>query len=364
MRITAALPVLATLAASVHAASQSFFGTNLYYLQGLPDAKQDDYINTMASQGIKVIRVWVNSQGQGCQKGSYLTQAVPAFETTIRSYNYQTLDALDKVINKIAKAGMKVVISPHDGNSLIGDYRKDAYYNKYGGGYFYEQQAAFDDYDARLSAILNYKGKYSGQVWKNWNSAILSFNLQNEPMSVDNHKACKAGDPHGWACGRARHLRSELGADNPILVSTGALGGDFSWGCTFLEAATTCDAIDVISVHRYAGFPGHWSSAAPSWIQQSNGKLVYLEEWGIDTSENDIGSAFTSDTNDLNSFAMPNLYWQILPPKDDQCSDYDPANDDGDKFGIFMDGPAKIGNAASGAIRGQAKQDWSAAFRR
>lgn len=123
MRFSTSLPVLAALA-SVAAASPSFFGTNLYYLQGLSDSAQDSYIEAMSSAGLKVIRVWINSQGEGCQKGSYLTQAVPHFETEIGTYNYETLDALDKVIKKISDKGMKVVISPHDANSLIGDYRK------------------------------------------------------------------------------------------------------------------------------------------------------------------------------------------------------------------------------------------------
>lgn len=178
-------------------------------------------------------------------------------------------------------------------------------------------------------------------------------------MTVDSQKACKAGDPHGWLCGRAQHIKNELGANNPILVSTGGVGGDISWGCTFIKAVTQCSAIDVISVHRYAGFPGQWSNAASSWVQQSNGKRVLLEEWGLDNSRVNIGSAFTTDTNDLNSFALPDLYWQILPTKDSQCADYDPKNDSGDKFGIFIDGAADIRKAASGARSATAKQDWS-----
>lgn len=55
---------------------------------------------------------------------------------------------------------------------------RDAYYDRWGPGSFYTQQEAFNAYDARLSYILNYKGKYSGMVWKNWPQAIFSFNLQ------------------------------------------------------------------------------------------------------------------------------------------------------------------------------------------
>lgn len=107
-------------------AAKSWMGTNLYYLQGLSDADQDAYINTISSYGVKVVRVWANGQSGGgsCQKGSKIEKYVPPFETTIGQYNWATLDALDLVMNKMYKKGIKVVISPHDGNSLIGDYRK------------------------------------------------------------------------------------------------------------------------------------------------------------------------------------------------------------------------------------------------
>ncbi|KAH8704632.1 hypothetical protein GQ44DRAFT_777910 [Phaeosphaeriaceae sp. PMI808] len=190
---------------------------------------------------------------------------------------------------------MKVVISPYDANSLLGDYRKDVYWATYGGGYFYEKQEAFNAYDARLSAILNYKGATSGQVWKNSSSAILSINLQvgckgywpligancrtqNEPMTVDSRKAYKGGDAHSWICGRAKHIRATLGANNPILVSTGGIGGNISWGCTFLKAATEYIAVDIISTHQYARYPGNWKNATSGYIQSSNSKLAYLEE--------------------------------------------------------------------------------------
>ena len=102
----------------------SWMGTNLYFLQGLSDSEQDAYIDFLADAGPKVVRVWVNRQSKGCQKGSNLSNDVPSFEDQLGEYNWETLDQLDKVIDKIAKAGMKVIISPHDSNSLIGDYRK------------------------------------------------------------------------------------------------------------------------------------------------------------------------------------------------------------------------------------------------
>lgn len=130
MKTAIALALLAAITRSAFSLvlrrgnSTSWMGTNLYYLQGLSDSDQDAYIGQMAEDGAKVVRVWVSSQTPGCQKGSRIAVTVPPLESTIGQYNDETLDALDKVIVKLSHHGIKVLISPHDANSLLGDYRK------------------------------------------------------------------------------------------------------------------------------------------------------------------------------------------------------------------------------------------------
>ncbi|KXJ97262.1 glycoside hydrolase superfamily [Microdochium bolleyi] len=337
-------------------ASSSWAGTSNYYLQGLSDQVQDNYISSLAGANVKVVRLWVNQARKGgCEKGSQIVRDIPHLETTIGSYNKVTLDEVDKLLVKLAAKNIKAIISPHDANALGTDYRKDAYSARWGTGSFYEQQDAFNAYDARLTYILNYKGAYSGKVWKSWPQAIFSFNLQNEPMTLGSGY-CNKGDPKAWACGRATHIRSQ-GLDSHILISTGGLGGDFSHGCTFLPAVTQCAAIDAISVHRYASVPGRWSASMPGWLSQANGKKVFLEEWGIDQRSNNIGAAFPSEMADMNSVGLPSVYWQILPAQNGGCS-YDPKNDGGDPFGIFAGGGVSLAgiNAATGVA---AAQDWT-----
>ncbi|KAH8170114.1 glycoside hydrolase family 5 protein [Sarocladium implicatum] len=104
--------------------SPSWAGTNLYFLQGLSDQDQDAYIQQLSNYNVKVVRLWVNSQSQGCQKGSRIVRDIPALETTIGQYNKVTLDELDKVLVKLVSKNIKAIISPHDSNSLIGDYRQ------------------------------------------------------------------------------------------------------------------------------------------------------------------------------------------------------------------------------------------------
>ncbi|EXL98185.1 hypothetical protein NOF04DRAFT_6595 [Fusarium oxysporum II5] len=338
------------------AKSGSWSGTNNYFLQGMSDSAQDAYIQTLSSYDTKVVRLWVNQASKGCQKGSQIVRDIPQLETTIGQYNKVTLDEIDKLLVKLSDKNIKAIISPHDANSLIGDYRKDAYWARWGSGYFYEKQDAFDAYDARLSYILNYKGTYSGKVWKNWPTAIFSFNLQNEPMTPGPSN-CKNGDPSGWACGRATFMRN-AGLDSHILISTGGLGGDFSHGCTFLPAVTQCKAIDAISVHRYASVPGMWSANLPNWLNQANGKKVYLEKWGVDSQQYDQKSVFVSEVNDMNSAGLPNMYWQLLPPSSGGCS-YNPKNDAGDPFGIYTNSGVNLAGPINGATSSGAAQDWT-----
>ncbi|XXG96871.1 hypothetical protein Hte_003162 [Hypoxylon texense] len=343
--------------------SKSFMGTNLYFLPGMSDQDQDSYINDLANYGAKVVRVWVNQQsGDGhCEKGSKLSVKVPQLETTIGTYNDETLDAVDKVVNKLAQKGIKSIISPHDANSLLGDYRKDVYSDKWGKTKFYTSQDAFDAYDKRVDHILKYKGAHSGKVWKEWSDAIMAFDLQNEPMSPDT-SVCKNDDPQGWLCGRAKHMRATLGADNPIRIATGGVGGDISHGCAFARAATRCAEVDLVAVHRYGGrqasSPGQWSSGAGQWVDQAGGKLVFVEEWGVDTGSSDPETELPAQAGDLNKVGMPNLYWQFLPKQSGGCS-YNPKSDSGDKFGIFVEGDTDIASVVKGASSADAIQDWS-----
>ncbi|KAF4953788.1 hypothetical protein FGADI_5781 [Fusarium gaditjirri] len=347
---------VAHLGQLTEAKSGSWSGTNNYFLQGMSDSAQDAYIQTLSSYNTKVVRLWVNQASKGCQKGSQIVRDIPQLETTIGQYNKVTLDEIDKLLVKLSDKNIKAIISPHDANSLIGDYRKDAYWARWGSGYFYEEQDAFDAYDARLSYILNYKGTYSGKVWKNWPHAIFSFNLQNEPMTPGPSN-CKNGDPAGWACGRATFMRN-AGLDSHILISTGGLGGDFSHGCTFLPAVTQCKAIDAISVHRYASVPGKWSANLPSWLTQANGKKVYLEEWGVNSQNYDQKSSFVSEVNDMNSVGLPNMYWQLLPPSSGGCS-YNPKDDAGDPFGIYTNSEVNLAGPINSATSSGAAQDWT-----
>lgn len=122
--------------------------------------------------------------------------------------------------------------------------RNDIYGQTYGAGYFYEDSAAIQAFDNRISAILNYEGAHSGRVWKDWSEVIMGFNLQNEPFASETSK-CFLDSAEDWICGRSVHMREVLGANNPIKVASGGFGGDISHGCTFVGMG--CGSLDIVS---------------------------------------------------------------------------------------------------------------------
>ncbi|CAM1502502.1 Fc.00g044860.m01.CDS01 [Cosmosporella sp. VM-42] len=338
-------------------ASNSWAGTSNYFLQGMALSEQQAYLQQVANDGGKVVRLWVSNQSGGgsCVKGSVSSIGVPELETTLGQYNHETMDALDQTLVYIEQYGLKAIISPHDGNKLNGPNGNDIYGKTYGAGNFYSEQAAFNAYDARLKYILNYKGAHSGKVWKNWDTAIMAFDLQNEPFASDPSK-CTYSNTQAWACGRAATLRSILGANNRIKIASGGLGGDISHGCTFMSSAMTCPQLDIVSVHRYAGpegsNPNQWANSYKSWRSQANGKLVQLEEWGVDTTKYNAKTEFPANTKDMNSAGLPWLYWMYLPTK--KCNVQDT-----DQFPFYIDSGVPIAEQMKAANSASCPQDWS-----
>lgn len=179
---------------------------------------------------------------------------------------------------------------------------------------------------------------------------------QNEPMTA-NITECSSNDQYGWICGRATHMRGELGANNPIIVSSGGIGGDYSHGCTFISRATSCGALDAVAIHRYASVPGYWATSADTWVSQANNKLVYVEEWGISAASYNQSSAFPSEVENMNSVGLPSLYWEFILPDATGCP-YSAEGDSGDQFGIVYNSDVNLSGPMWEATRSAALQDW------
>jgi mannan endo-1,4-beta-mannosidase len=304
MKLLSAGTIASLLFSTLANASSSFAGSNLYFLHGLSVTDQANYINTLASYGAKVVRIWINGLSTGCVKGSNVVNSIQKFETTIGKYNFDTLAALDKVLAQLSAKGIKAIISPHDGNDIhdgsVSGNGCDIYCHTYGTS-FYSNAQAQAQYDARIKAILTYTSPSSGKMWGNWPEAILAFDLENEPFQFTNDGA--NNDPSNWLCGRAQNFRKNL-QTTQIKVATGGIGGDQSHNFNMLSAALKCASIDLMSVHSYVGQASTWGSILPSFESQAaaNNKLIYVEEWGVATS---YPSNFNSQAAAINAQRYP-----------------------------------------------------------
>ncbi|KAF1986872.1 glycoside hydrolase family 5 protein [Aulographum hederae CBS 113979] len=347
-------------------ASKSFAGSNNYYLHGLPVADQTAYVQTLASWGVKVVRLWVVGTSAGCTKGSTNVQYVPNLEAEgkIGTYDTTVLNALDKTLSILAAKGIKAIISPHDAGSVNGANGCDTYCKKYGNSdNFYGSNTAKADYDNRMRAIMNFKSpNFGGKRWADLSQAILAFDIQNEPM-IGSVGKLQNNDPDDWICGRAGHMKETLGS-SAVKVATGGIGGS-QYCCdheyNLLNKALYCDAIDIMSVHGYMGKAGDWAyfvTGDKSVLRQANGvgKHVMIEEWGVTSSSQD---GFAAQVKVFNDAGLPWLYWQVVPGKD-QTQSGAPSNCGYDGFEIGVaSSKGNVGSAVGTANGKTAYQDWT-----
>ncbi|KAF2678887.1 glycoside hydrolase family 5 protein [Lentithecium fluviatile CBS 122367] len=361
--------ILATAMGGVHCqprargdGSNSFAGSNLYFLHALPPAEQKAYVETLAEWGVRVVRLWVTYTDAGCLKGSTVG-SIPPFELTVGTYDNTVLDVLDSTLKLLHDNSIKAIISPHNANSLTGSAACDAYCDKYtNASTFYSSTEAKADYDNRLNAILSYRSpNFGGRAWKDMGEVILAFDLQNEPLIAQLDKL-NANDPDDWLCGRAGALKGSLGSSN-IKVATGGIGGS-QYCCdhefNLLDKALQCDAIDILSVHGYMSKASDWAyfiTGDKSVLVQANaaGKHVMVEEWGVSTSYQDN---FDRQVEVFNDAGIPWLYWQVVPGLDgSQAGHPDECGYDG--FEISVDSPkGDLSSAVAAANAATANQSW------
>lgn len=108
------------------------------------------------------------------------------------------------------------------------------------------------DYDNRLKHILEYQGQHMKKPWKDLHDLIIAFDVQNEPLlaykETGTYGVCSIPESaKQWVCKRATNMRKVLGADNPIKIASGGIGGDAYNQCSFLDEAMKCPALDAIA---------------------------------------------------------------------------------------------------------------------
>lgn len=206
---------------------------------------------------------------------------------------------------------------------------------------------------------MEYQGQYMKRPWKDLHDLIIAFDVQNEPLlaykGTGKPGVCSIPDSaKGWVCKRATNMRKILGADNPIKIASGGIGGDANNQCSFLDDAMKCPDLDVIArtycltshssereptdptVHIYpdrngGGIEKHFAD----WSKQGGGgKLIYVEELGLtwrkltgpgcanndpNVKDWDVPAAFKASAEKLNNAGIPWLSWSIIPDVVPEC---------------------------------------------
>jgi len=304
-------------------AAKSFAGSNLYYAPGLYSNTQEFLFSNLQNAGIKVIRVWLDGQTSGSTKNTTI-QSFPSLEPNqVGTYDDTVLNLVDQLMITAKRYGIKLLISMHSFNALQAG---DVYGRKWGTGFFYEQQDAISAFDARLKHVLTHTHKTLGKQWKDLSEYIFAFEAENEAMIGKGADYIAAHQ--NWQCDRAQTIKSVLGSNSGILVTT---GGE-SWLDESMQPDWfNCAALDVIAIHGY-GVGDFDTNKIRGYVQkaQKSGKKLIFQEWGacyFDTENNNCptGNRLDPNTrarnlqnwaNQISSAGVPWMYWQILPNND------------------------------------------------
>ncbi|KAG8743024.1 hypothetical protein FRC10_000475 [Ceratobasidium sp. 414] len=334
--LSAAITLFSLGFASIASAANSFAGSNLYYAAGLSASQRATLLGGMQSAGMKVLRVWLDGQSTASTKASIvhsqplaslsvfsLNRSGHYYYIAVGTYDDTVLNLLDDFMIDAHKYGIKLIISMHSWNALSGG---DIYGQWYGTGYFYEHADAISGFDNRLRHIMNHVHRSLGKPWKQLNQYIFAFEAQNEAMVGKGEDYINA---HlSWQCDRANTIKSTLGSNSGILVTT---GGE-SWMSESVKSAwLSCAALDVIAIHAY-GVGDFTTSNIMTYVNQAKaaGKKLIFQEWGAcyyntDNNNCPTGTALSTTTrnNNIKTWAsqitaagVPWLYWQVLPNPD------------------------------------------------
>ncbi|KAH8120346.1 beta-1,3-mannanase [Phellopilus nigrolimitatus] len=312
-------------------AANSFAGSNLYYAAGLSDSDRTTLLQGLQDAGMKVLRVWLDGQSSKTTKGTQIASFPSLEPDEIGTYDDTVLNKLDAFMVDAQAHKIKLLISMHSFNSLQAN---DAYGSTYGTGSFYTSDNATTQFDNRLRHVMNHNHSTLNKPWKELSDYIFAFEAQNEAMIGQGPQFIS--DHQSWQCDRATTIKTELGNNTGILVTTG--------GASYLDESVqpgwlSCPALDVVAIHGY-GTGDFDTSKIQSKVSQAQaaGKKLIFQEWGacyFTTSNNNCpsGSVLNSATRNSNiqtwakqitAAGVPWMYWQIIPNADPHgATDYE-----------------------------------------
>ncbi|KAI5115894.1 hypothetical protein M0805_002469 [Coniferiporia weirii] len=254
--------------------SGNFAGSNLYYAAGLSSDQRKTYLSALTDANMKVLRVWLDGQSTGSTEGTTITTYPSLEPNAIGQYDDTVLNNLDDFMLDANSYGIKLQISIHSFNALSA---KDVYGAKYGTSNFYTDSTAQAAFDARIAHVLAHQHKSLGRPWSDLGEYIFAFEAQNEAMIGNGQSFVEAHQ--SWQCDRAKAIKTALGGNSTILVTT---GGE-SWLDESMQSGYfTCASFDILAIHAY-GSGDFDTGKIQAYVQKatSAGKKLLFQEWCV-----------------------------------------------------------------------------------
>lgn len=232
------------------------FGTNAYYLPSYNDANIELTFNTMAANGITVVRTWAFNDVSKAPQGVPFFQVLSNGQQTINE-GADGLQRLDKVVQAAANAGIRLVLTltnnwtSKPNPSLPPLFLSD----DFGGMDVYVQAfkpgGTHDDFYTDSNIISAFKNYIQHVVSRYSNNpTVLGWELANDPRCGSSAPASSSCNTHTittWVNEISGFIKS---IDSKHLVTAGD-GGFFCEGCPKLFAKS-----QKRSPHRRNNSPG------------------------------------------------------------------------------------------------------------
>ena len=322
-------------------------GVSNYYLWSCNETVRAEALDAVRAAGLRVLRVFLlSTRGEGAVAACDEQGGVPDLEPeVVGQYNDAILSRLDDLLFEASSRGIKLTVALHDRWSL-GCWRSDAYQRKYGipkadcktnstgndPTRFYRD--ARDDFKRRITHILAYRSRHTGNALGQWSRAIFSIEAQNEAFG----HAAIPDDAADWMCDMARFLRTANASGDAtgrllhpsILVTTGGGGVGLAvpGSDAELRAANQlagCAYHDVLALHSYQDastidrqIQGYLGAIAASGTARQR---LILQEWGtVGPNSTDKARQFSETAAVARKHRVPQMAWALQPSHSPQPS--------------------------------------------
>ena len=281
-----------------------FAGTNTYYLHYKSHYMIDNALLDAAALGLKVVRCWVFSDGDGSGTGGVSLQPAPY------EYNEAGFEAFDYAVFKAGQLGIRLVVAL---TNNWGDFGGIPQYATWFGAEhddFFRRADIKAVYQAYARHVINRRNRYTGVPYHQ-EPTVLTWELANEPRCPSD----KSGDTLvAWADEMSR-LVKRLAPRQLVAVGDEGFYGradDPSYPYSAWEGVAwpRLIALPAVDYGTYHLYPQGWGNQTVDWATQwivdhitdgrRIGKPTVLEEfgWNPDNDNNNTDEAAQNAVRD------------------------------------------------------------------